>query len=207
MAKKKNIIVIDYGLGNLASVYNALIFLGARPKISSSPHDVEGADKLVLPGVGACGDAVRGLQKRALTAPLKKFLASGKPYLGICLGLQILFEVSDEGGAMGLAVFKGRVRRFPKESGIKIPHIGWNRVTESDGEKGGLMKGIDANSYFYFDHSYYAEPVDRNIIGATTDYGINFTSMIRKGAVYGVQFHPERSQKLGLKVLKNFIAL
>ena len=200
------IIVVDYGLGNLTSVYNALKFLGASARVSASPEDLIKADKIVLPGVGAFKDAMRGLEKRGLLGPLNQALLTGKPYLGICLGLQILFEKSEEGIAKGLGVLKGKVKRFQEKDGIKVPQIGWNRVKLLSYSLG-LMKGIEDNSYFYFDHSYYAEPKDKTITAATTDYGINFTSMIWQDNIYAVQFHPERSQDLGLKVLENFIKL
>lgn len=203
-----NIVVIDYGLGNLTSVYNALSFLGAKPKISKLPEDIEKADKLVLPGVGAFPDAMLELEKRNLIEPIKKSLASGKVYLGICLGLQILFEESEEGKAKGLGVFKGKVKRFRKENGIKIPHIGWNIVkSKIPNTKFRLMKNIENDPYFYFDHSYYAEPRNKAIVAGVTDYGVSFASMLYRDNIYAVQFHPERSQDLGLKMVENFIRL
>ncbi len=200
------VVIADYGMGNLASVYNALNFLGANVKISESPSDIEKADKLVLPGVGAFKDAILGLKKRGLLGPLTKFLSSGKAYLGICLGLQILFEASEEGNALGLGIFKGKVKRFRKEDGVKVPHIGWNSI-KLKAYNLKLTAGIKDGSYFYFDHSYYAEPDDKSVVAATTDYGVNFASMLHKDNIYAVQFHPEKSQELGLKLLKNFIKL
>jgi len=201
-----NIVVIDYGMGNLASVYNALKLLGASARVSESASEVSKADKIVLPGVGAFRDAIFGLKKRALVEPIKKFLASGKAYLGICLGLQLLFEESEEADAKGLGIFKGKVKRFKEKDGIKIPHIGWNNV-QLKAYSLKLTANIEDNSYFYFDHSYYAAPEDKSIVAGTTDYGVSFTSMINKENIYGVQFHPERSQALGLKMLENFIKL
>lgn len=200
------ITVIDYGLGNLASVYNALTFLGADAKVSAFAQDIDKADKLVLPGVGAFGNAMAGLRKRGLITPIKDFLTSGKAYLGICLGLQLLFEESEEGGVKGLGIFKGKVKRFQAASGIKVPHIGWNTV-KLKARSLQLTAGIKDGSHFYFDHSYYAVPGDAGDVAADTDYGVNFASMIRRDNVYAVQFHPERSQKLGLKLLENFIKL
>lgn len=200
------IAIIDYGLGNLTSVSNALKFLGAKSKISDSPLDIEGADKLVLPGVGAFRDGIAGLRKRGLLGPLKKALSSGKIYLGICLGLHILFDASEEGNVIGLGILKGRVKRFNEKDGIKVPHIGWNTAKLKDASPK-LTAGIKDDSYFYFDHSYYVDPGDKNTIEAVTDYGGNFASMIRKGNIYAVQFHPERSQDLGLRMLENFIKL
>ena len=204
-----NIVIVDYGLGNLRSVQNAFALLGADAKISSTPSEVGNADKLVLPGVGSFQDAVEGLRKRKLIEPIKKFIASGRVYLGICLGLQLLYEESEEGKAKGLSVFKGKVRRFKKKANIKIPHIGWNSVDlKKIGEKLPPMQGVKDASYFYFVHSYYAEPDDENTVAATTEYGdVEFTSMISKGNVFATQFHPERSQEVGLKFLKNFIEM
>jgi len=202
------IVIIDYGLGNLRSVYNALISLGAEAKVSESPADIAKADKVILPGVGAFGDAMLGLKKRGLTEAIKKFLSTGKVYLGMCLGLQILFEESEEGNSKGLGVFKGKVKRFREEDGIKVPHIGWNEVKfKNPNSKSQITDGIKNGAYFYFVHSYYAAPADESLIAATTDYGVNFTSMIQRDNIYAVQFHPERSQEIGLKFLENFIKL
>jgi len=201
-----SVVVIDYGLGNLTSVYNALRFLGAKAKISASPEDLRKADRIVLPGVGAFTDAMKGLEKRGLVEEIKKFISSGKPYLGICLGLQLLFEKSEEGKAKGLGLFKGTVKRFREEDGIKVPQIGWNTVSFRPSATGlKIIDGIAGGGYFYFDHSYYAEPEDTSLVAATTDYGISFASMISKESVFAVQFHPERSQDAGLKFLENFI--
>lgn len=210
-----NIVIVDYGLGNLASVYNALNFLGVKPSISRSAREIEKADKIVLPGVGAFHDAMHGLKDRKLIEPLKESIIQGKPYLGICLGLQLLFQESEEGQARGLGIFKGKVRRFRERDGIKVPHIGWNAVarrpqTADHGPQTtvhGLMRNIKDKSYFYFDHSYYATPVDKSIVVALTDYGVNFASMINKDNIFAVQFHPEKSQALGIKLLENFIKL
>lgn len=202
-----NIVIVDYGLGNLQSVYNALVSLGAEPKIVDSPSQVDSADKLILPGVGAFKDTIEGLQKKRLFESIKRYLKTGKTYLGICLGLQILFEGSEEGEAKGLCVFKGKVKRFKKREGVKIPHMGWNSVRLSRKDSAiKLMKGIKDSSYFYFVHSYYADPEDKGIVAAATDYaGMKFSSMIVKDNVYATQFHPEKSQEKGLKFLKNFL--
>jgi len=202
------IAVVDYGLGNLASVCNALKFLGAKVKISASARDLKKADKIVLPGVGSFKEAILGLEKRGLKEAIKDELSSGKVYLGICLGLQILFEGSEEGDIEGLGIFKGMSKRFREKDGIKVPHIGWNTIESRDpGGKHSITDGIADGSYFYFDHSYYAEPGDKGIVAATTKYGMDFASSVRKENIFAVQFHPERSQKLGLKLLENFIKL
>ena len=203
-----SVVIIDYGLGNLTSVYNALNFLGANPKITESPHDVKNAEKIILPGVGAFGDAMLGLEKRKLIASLKESISKGKIYLGICLGLQILFEESEEGEAKGLGILKGKVKRFQEKDSIKVPQIGWNRVKYGlTGSRLQVTNDIDDGSYFYFDHSYYGDPLDKRIVAGTTDYGIEFSSFIWTENIYAVQFHPERSQKLGLKFLENFLKL
>ncbi|UCD54905.1 MAG: imidazole glycerol phosphate synthase subunit HisH [Candidatus Omnitrophota bacterium] len=200
-----SIVIVDYGMGNLASVYNALKFLGENAKIAALPADIEKADKLILPGVGAFQDAMLGMKERGFIESLTKFLSSGKAYLGICLGLQVLFQTSEEGAARGLGVFKGKVKRFRKEDGVKVPHIGWNSVKLKHNLK--LTAGLADGSYFYFDHSYYVEPENKDIVAATTNYGRDFASFICKDNIFAVQFHPERSQELGLKLLENFIRL
>ena len=200
------IVVIDYGMGNLASVFNALKFLGASARVSEHPSEIEKADKIVLPGVGAFHDAISGLRERGLVEPIKKSLSSGKPYLGICLGLQLLFEESEEAKSKGLGIFKGKVKRFSEKDGIKVPQIGWNTVRFAPCAAR-LADGIKSDAYFYFDHSYYGDPEDKNIIAGTTDYGVTFASMISKDNIWATQFHPERSQTLGLKLLENFIKL
>lgn len=200
-----DIVIIDYGMGNLRSVYNAFKFLGAQARISDSPDNVKKADKLVLPGVGAFRDAVEGLKKNDLILPIKDFLRSGRDYLGICLGLQLLFEESQEGGVQGLGVLKGGVRGFKKKPGVKIPHMGWNTLNI---RKPGLreMKSVKDDSYFYFVHSYYADPLDKGIEAAGTEYcGLEFCSMIVKDNICATQFHPEKSQAAGLTFLKNFV--
>jgi len=200
------ITIVDYGAGNLCSVNNAFRSLGADVKVSGSPKDVLAADKLILPGVGAFKDTMDELQKRELTGPIKQFISSGKPYLGMCLGLQILFERSEEGrNVEGLGIFKGSVKRFAPKKGCKIPHMGWNTVSYQ-ANTAGLTDKIPDNSYFYFVHSYYADPADKSIIAGKTEYcGVDFAAYVSKGNVNAVQFHPERSQGLGLLFLENFI--
>ena len=205
------IAVIDYGMGNLRSVEKALQVAGARTKVTSDPKDLKKAEKIVFPGVGSFGDAMRELKKLGLIAPLKDAIAEGKPFLGLCLGLQLLFEKSEEApGVKGLGVLKGEVKRF-RLKGLKVPHMGWNtighQVTRSPGPQARILKGIPNDAYMYFVHSYYAKPADKKVILTTTDYGIKFASGICKDNVYALQFHPEKSQALGLKILKNFVAL
>ena len=210
------IVIIDYGMGNLRSVSKALESLGASVRVSDDPKDVARADKVILPGVGAFPAAMRELSARQLIDPIKTAIASGKPYLGICLGLQLLFEESDEGeGARGLGVLAGRVPRFSLNghTKLKVPHMGWNQVTRGQGASGEgrgdcpLLKGIPEGSFFYFVHSYYADPTDRSVIALETEYGERFTAMVWRGNLFATQFHPEKSQAIGLKLLENFVRL
>lgn len=223
------IAVIDYGMGNLRSVSKALEALGAAATVTDDPVAVAEASKVVLPGVGAFDVAMRELTDRGLVKPILKSIAEGKPYLGICLGLQLLFESSDEGqGAAGFCLMPGAVRRLPASAG-KIPHMGWNQVqgTPSPGlsdsgraqDRGAsagaaaprgacpLLHSIPDGSFFYFVHSYAAYPADPAVTALETDYGGPFASMVWKQNVYATQFHPEKSQAVGLTLLKNFVAL
>lgn len=202
------ILIVDYGMGNLMSVAKAFERAGADVKVSGAPEDLDRADKVVVPGVGAFGDAVKGLSRRNLLNPIKEAIEQGKIYLGICLGLQLLFSRSYEGGLFkGLDIIKGEVRRFPRY-GLKVPHIGWNQVEFSIQRKDCvLLKGIPDASFFYFVHSYYAAPLNKEMIMARTEYGERFASFIWKDNIYGVQFHPEKSQELGLAFIRNFVEL
>ncbi|HID66676.1 MAG TPA: imidazole glycerol phosphate synthase subunit HisH [Aquificaceae bacterium] len=195
-------IVIDYGMGNLRSVVKALETVGFLDvSITGNYRKVETADVLVLPGVGAFGDAIKNLEELGLIEPIRKHIEKGKPFLGICLGLQLLFEKSYEHGEhKGLGIFKGEVRLLPTE--VKIPHIGWNQVwfkRESE-----ILEGIKEGDFFYFVHSYRVIPKEEEIVLTTTDYGEYFVSSIHVDNLLAVQFHPEKSQKKGLKLLENF---
>jgi glutamine amidotransferase len=209
------IVVVDYGMGNLRSVSKALETLGAPVRVSGEAAAVERAEKLILPGVGAFPAAMRELGARGLIDPIKRVIAGGRPYLGICLGLQLLFDDSEEGtGAKGLGVLAGRVRRFSAggASRLKIPHMGWNQVSGQWSVVSGqkecpLLKGVPEGSFFYFVHSYYAEPADRSVTALTTEYGVSFASMVWRRNLYATQFHPEKSQAVGLKLLDNFVKL
>ena len=201
--------VVDYGMGNLRSVAKAFESQGVEVRVTQNPKEIASAEKLVLPGVGAFEDAVRNLKELQITESLLKFLEGGRPFLGICLGLQLLFTESEEGGLhRGFGIFSGRVKRFPN-SPLKVPHIGWNSVQylTSIQRDCPLLKGIPDGSYFYFVHSYYAEPENPTVVTAKTEYGIPFTSMIWKENIFATQFHPEKSQKLGLKILGNFAGI
>ncbi len=205
------ITIVDYGMGNLRSVSKGFERVGAKTSVTQDGKAIASASKLVLPGVGAFQNAVRNLEELRLTEPLLEFLKTGQPFLGICLGLQLLFTESEEGEpTRGFDLFKGRVRRFPN-SALKVPHIGWNRVKVSsrNGSQKAppLLEGIPDDSYFYFVHSYYVDPDDVSCVAARTDYGLPFTSMIWKDNIFATQFHPEKSQELGLRVLENFARL
>lgn len=196
------VVVIDYGMGNLKSVLNAFSRLNADIVISSDPDVVRNAPVIVLPGVGAFGRCMENLEKRGLTAAIKGHIRDGKRYLGICLGMQILFESGDETpGTPGLGIIKGTVPRFT--GSMKVPHMGWNSVTLTKDSP--MFNGIQTGDYFYFVHSYYCAPSDPGVIAATTDYGDPFVSSVETANIFACQFHPEKSQALGLKLLRNFL--
>ncbi len=199
------IAIIDYGMGNLYSVRNTFASLGISADIVDSPDGLLGYDKLILPGVGAFGDAMKELKKKGMIKPIKDFVASGRPFLGICLGMQLLLDKSQESkGVEGLKIVPGEVRRFSAK--LKCPHMGWNKI---DKTKKGLkiFKGLKEDIYTYFCHSYYAVPRTKEVVIGETEYGIRFASVIKEGNVYGMQFHPEKGQEIGLKLLENFIRL
>jgi len=196
------IVIVDYGMGNLRSVEKAFMKVGVDVKVTSSPLDIEDASAVVLPGVGAFRDCMRNLDDLHLLDPVLKSIEKGKPYLGICLGLQILFSESMEfGHCKGFDVIRGRVVRFPRME-LKIPHMGWNTVGLRKSPP--VFSGIEDESYFYFVHSYYVAPDSDESVAGTTTYGIEFTSMVWKDNIIATQFHPEKSQQLGLRVLKGF---
>ncbi len=210
------IAIIDYGMGNIHSVQKALEALGAVTSVVSSPLNLEGADKIVLPGVGAFDDAAKELKDKGLISAIKEIVQQDKPFLGICLGLQLLFLQSEEAKKEeGLGILKGEVKKFSRSSGLKIPHMGWNELKiRGQSPSGGavpalcpLLKDIPDNSHVYFCHSYYPVPKDEADVAATTEYGVNFASVVWRDNVYGVQFHPEKSQSVGMQILKNFIEL
>lgn len=210
----KMIAIIDYGMGNIHSVQKALESLGAATAVTNSPKDIEESEKVVLPGVGAFGDAAAELEKRGLISSLNKHISGKKIFLGICLGMQLLFEESQESGSnKGLGALKGKVKRFDfsgeadtDKKKLKVPHMGWNelKIKLKDCP---LFRDLDESSYVYFCHSYYVEPADKNIVAAATYYGREFVSIIWQDNVYGVQFHPEKSQDAGMRILNNFVKL
>ncbi|MBU0694565.1 MAG: imidazole glycerol phosphate synthase subunit HisH [Candidatus Omnitrophica bacterium] len=209
------IAVIDYGMGNLRSVAKALEAVGAETKVTSNAKDIGEASAIVLPGVGAFARGIENLEKLDVLPAMFKAIGEGKPFLGICLGLQLLFTESQEHGIYkGLDIIQGKVKRFRiqdsgfriHDSRLKIPHMGWNTVEcKMQNAKCKIFENIPDNSYFYFVHSYYVEPRDKDVVVATTEYGTEFTSAVNKDNIWGVQFHPEKSGELGLKILENFV--
>lgn len=199
--------VIDYGAGNLRSVVHALSYLGVESmRVVRTPHELRGATKIILPGVGAFAAGMQKLREQNLIAPLKGAISAGTPYLGICLGMQFLFEWSDEMGEHeGLGLLPGRVTRFPESMQLKVPHMGWNQLTIVRDSP--LLKGIDSSNYAYFVHSYYCAPSLQSDVVAQVDYGVNFTAMVGRNNIHGVQFHPEKSQQTGLQLLSNFLEM
>ncbi len=202
------IVVIDYGMGNLRSVQKAIELFCPDVKVSSSSRDILAADKIILPGVGAFGKAMEELRKRNLIKTILETIKKGKPFLGICLGLQLLFSESEEAGRIkGLGILKGKVKRFNVTGNLKIPHMGWNNIKSKTNPKSQILEGVTDGSYMYFVHSYYVEPEDRDIVLCETDYGVKFTSGIQKDNIVAFQFHPEKSQRVGLKIVENFVKL
>ena len=197
------IAVIDYNAGNLQSVYKAFKHIGCDCFITRDRDRIMNADGAVLPGVGSFGDTVDTLEKFGIKQVVIDFINSGKPFLGICLGLQLLFPHSEESPkAEGLGVFDGEIRRIPNGEGLKIPHMGWNSLRVNKDSR--LFKGIEDNPYVYFVHSYYLDAADKSIVAANTEYGVTIDAAVEKGNVFATQFHPEKSGELGLQILKNF---
>lgn len=202
------IALLDYGSGNLRSVEKALKKVGADVRVTKTGGGLEGARGLVLPGVGAFDDCMNSLQKQELLAATRAWIHSGRPFLGICVGHQALFEGSEEFNscAAGLGIFSGKVVRFPQRDGLKVPQIGWNQIDIAQ-PNCPLYKDIPSGSYVYFVHSFFPKPADEGIIATRTAYGESFASSVWKGNVFATQFHPEKSQAVGLKLLANFVAL
>ena len=200
------IAIIDYDAGNIKSVEKALLFLGQEVKVTGDKETILSADKVILPGVGAFGDAMATIRERGLESVIRHVADSGTPFLGICLGLQLLFERSDEApGTEGLGILKGEILKIPEKDGLKIPHMGWNSLhLQNDGR---LFRGIPEDTYVYFVHSYYLQAEEQEIVRAVTEYGTCIHASVEKGNVFGCQFHPEKSGAMGLKILENFAKL
>jgi glutamine amidotransferase len=200
------IAIIDYDAGNLKSVEKALIRVGATPVVTRDKEIIREADKVILPGVGAFGDAMEKLHSFDLVDTIHEVIDSGKPFLGICLGLQLLFEYSEEKeGCKGLSVLKGGVKRIPDAPGLKVPHMGWNSLKVKEGAK--LFSNLPEEPYVYFVHSYYLQAEDADVVAATTEYGVTVHASVEKDNVFACQFHPEKSGETGLAILKNFVEL
>ena len=196
------ITIIDYGAGNLRSIVNAITRLGYQARITSNPADVLAAQAVILPGVGAAGDTMQNLKALGMVDPIRQFIAEGHPFFGICVGLQVLFTGTEEGGWHEcLNIIPGRVRKLPP--GLKIPHMGWNQVRQKVSHP--VFDDVPDEANFYFVHSYYAEPDDKSLIAGETDYGISLCSVIIRDNLVATQFHPEKSGEIGLKIYDNFI--
>ena len=194
------------GAGNLRSVYKALRHIGADCEITNDKARIMNADAAILPGQGAFGDCMTSITKSGIMSTVKDFIKSGKPFLGICVGLQLLFESSEESeGVEGLSVFEGKIRRIPNGEGLKIPHMGWNSLEIKDGSP--LFKGVKSGSYVYFVHSYYLDSLDKSIVSARTEYGVTIDAAVESGNVFATQFHPEKSGDVGMKILENFVEM
>ena len=200
------IAIIDYGAGNIMSVRKALDYIGCEAEVTSDASRILAADGAILPGVGSFGDAMDNMARSNLVSAVKEFAASGKPFLGICLGLQILFDKSEESpNVQGLSIFGGEVNRFPSDMGLKIPHIGWNSIEYN--RDCPIFKGLPETPYVYFVHSYYLNAYDKAAVAAAADYGIKFHAAVWQDNVFATQFHPEKSGSVGLQILRNFAGL
>lgn len=199
--------IIDYGMGNIHSVQKALESLGTSTAVVTTADAVVKADKLVLPGVGAFDDAMSELENKGLVKAILDYVKTGKPFLGICLGLQLFFDKSQEAQSKkGLGIISGEVVRFDNKLDLKVPHMGWNELILQK-MNCPLLKGLNDSEFVYFCHSFYVKPAEESVSAAVTEYGVRFTSIVWRDNVYGVQFHPEKSQKTGMRVLENFVNL
>ncbi len=198
------LVIVDYGAGNLHSVSRAVVHNGVRPLVTRSARYVSEADALIVPGVGAAADTMANLVRHRLVEPIKEYIASGRPFLGVCMGQQALFDVSEEGGRHEcLGVLPGRVVRLPE--GLKVPHMGWNQVRQVKPHP--IFAGIPDNSFFYFVHSYYPSPEDPGVVIGETEYGVTFPSVVARDNVVATQFHPEKSGEMGLRMYANFLQI
>jgi len=197
-------VIVDYGAGNLRSVARAVARTGYEPLITSEPAAVEQAEVVILPGVGAAADTMSNLTRCGLVEPIRQYIAGGRPFLGVCMGMQALFSVSEEGGEHHcLDVLSGRVRRLP--DGLKVPHMGWNSVRQRLPHP--VFEGIDDGAFFYFVHSYYPDPEDRSVVAGETSYGLTFAAVVATANIVATQFHPEKSGEAGLRLYENFLRL
>jgi glutamine amidotransferase len=199
----RRIVIVDYGAGNLRSVARAVARAGYEATVSGRAEDVDSADALIVPGVGAAADTMRNLRERGLVEPVRRYIERGRPFLGVCMGLQALLSVSEEGGEHEcLGVVPGRVLRLPP--GLKVPHMGWNRVRQKADHP--VFRGVADGSYFYFVHSYYPQPDDPSVVIGETEYGVTFPSIVALDSLVATQFHPEKSGEAGLRIYANFLS-
>ena len=197
------IVIVDYGAGNLRSVARAVAHVGHEPLVTQDPHDVATADALIVPGVGAAADTMRNLREHGMVEPVREYIASGRPFFGVCMGQQALLTLSEEGGEHPcLDIIPGRVTKLPP--GLKVPHMGWNNVRQRTPHP--IFEGIPDESYFYFVHSYYPKPDDDDVVIGETEYGVTFASVLARDNVVATQFHPEKSGEMGLRMYGNFLA-
>ena len=205
MGEYEMISVIDYGAGNIQSVIKAFHHIGCEVQVTADREVIKASDAAILPGVGAFGDSMNCLKNAGLVQPVLDFIESGKPFLGICLGLQLLFEGSEESpGVRGLGVLEGKIHRIPADRGLKVPHIGWNSLELRS--QSGLFAGLEEDPYVYFVHSYYLHADDPSVVSSTTEYCVRIDASIQRGNLFATQFHPEKSGRTGLKMLQNFVA-
>lgn len=196
------VVIVDYGAGNLRSVARAVAHVGHEPIVTSDPGDVAMADAVILPGVGAAADTMRNLREHQMVEPVREYIASGRPFFGVCMGQQALLSVSEEGGEHEcLGIIPGRVKKLP--GGQKVPHMGWNNVRQTSPHA--IFEGIPDESYFYFVHSYYPEPADPSVVVGETEYGVTFASVLARDNIVATQFHPEKSGEMGLRMYRNFL--
>lgn len=200
---KPKIVIIDYGAGNLRSVSRAVVHVGFEPSVTADPHDLRDAHAVIMPGVGAAADTMRNLREHEMVEPVREYIASGRPFFGVCMGQQALLSVSEEGGEHEcLGIIEGRVRRLP--AGKKVPHMGWNQVRQKSSHP--IFHEIPDDSYFYFVHSYAPHPDDESVVIGETEYGGTFASVLARDNVVATQFHPEKSAQAGLQMYKNFLS-
>ena len=211
----KQVVIVDYGAGNLRSVARAVAHAGYEPTVTGDPGEVPSADRLIVPGVGAAADTMRNLRESRMEEPVRAYIASGKPFFGVCMGQQALLSVSEEGGEHEcLGIIEGRVKKLPTHDASgpqKVPHMGWNQVHQAARWAGGdtphpIFAGIPDESYFYFVHSYYPEPADPAVVAGETTYGVTFASVLARDNIVATQFHPEKSGEMGLRMYANFLA-
>ena len=203
---KQMISIIDYGAGNVQSVYKALVHLGCDCKITKDKNEILSSDGAILPGQGSFGDCMKSMEEYGIKDCVKGFIATGKPFLGICVGLQLLFSESEESpGVEGLKIFEGKIRKIPDGKGLKIPHMGWNSLNNI--KNGSIFDGVKEDSYVYFVHSYYLDAPDKSIVSAQTEYGVTIDAAVCYKNIFATQFHPEKSGDNGLKILENFAKL